>query len=199
MNSPRHPQVYKNFLKISGGIGLQEYLSFESYINFISCRRGQRLSAARFQHVENHCYFSTSGWLRTYHLTLRSREYTLDFHPPFEIVLPSTSVEKSIEKPLILESVTPSEVGYFSLDVLRDFSNASTQWSRLFSEIALIQLRKKQLREFECLTMSAFERYTSLLKNNPDIIGVIPQHQIASYIGITPVAMTRLKKTGKTS
>jgi CRP-like cAMP-binding protein len=37
------------------------------------------------------------------------------------------------------------------------------------------------------------ERYLDLLKNNPDILKRVPQHYIASYLGITSVSLSRIK------
>jgi len=37
------------------------------------------------------------------------------------------------------------------------------------------------------------ERYLSLLKDRPDLLNRIPQHQIASFLGITPVSLSRIR------
>jgi CRP-like cAMP-binding protein len=37
------------------------------------------------------------------------------------------------------------------------------------------------------------ERYLSLLKDSPDLLNRIPQHQIASFLGITPVSLSRIR------
>ncbi|HRV32669.1 MAG TPA: Crp/Fnr family transcriptional regulator, partial [Candidatus Paceibacterota bacterium] len=37
------------------------------------------------------------------------------------------------------------------------------------------------------------ERYEDLVKNYPDIIKRVPQHYIASYLGITPVSLSRIR------
>ncbi len=38
------------------------------------------------------------------------------------------------------------------------------------------------------------ERYLALLKNRPDLIERVPQHQIASYLGIKPESLSRIRK-----
>lgn len=38
------------------------------------------------------------------------------------------------------------------------------------------------------------ERYLELLKNEPHILQRVPQHYIASYLGITPVSLSRIRK-----
>jgi DNA-binding MarR family transcriptional regulator len=38
------------------------------------------------------------------------------------------------------------------------------------------------------------ERYLNLLKTRPDLIQRVPQHQIASYLGIKPESLSRIRK-----
>ncbi|MBT4730326.1 MAG: Crp/Fnr family transcriptional regulator, partial [Bacteroidetes bacterium] len=38
------------------------------------------------------------------------------------------------------------------------------------------------------------ERYLALLKNRPDVIQIAPQHQIASYLGMKPESLSRIRK-----
>ena len=40
---------------------------------------------------------------------------------------------------------------------------------------------------------SPHERYNDLLKNHPEIIKRVPQHYIASYLGITPISLSRIR------
>lgn len=44
------------------------------------------------------------------------------------------------------------------------------------------------------MTSSPEERFTDLLKNNPGLMNRVPQHQIASYLGVTPESLSRIKK-----
>jgi len=38
------------------------------------------------------------------------------------------------------------------------------------------------------------ERYLHLLKTRPELIQRVPQHQIASYLGVTPESLSRIRK-----
>ena len=44
------------------------------------------------------------------------------------------------------------------------------------------------------MTSSPEKRYLNLLKTRPDLFQRIPQHQIASYIGVTPESLSRIRK-----
>ena len=44
------------------------------------------------------------------------------------------------------------------------------------------------------MTSSPEERFADLMENNPGLLNRVPQHQIASYIGVTPESFSRIKK-----
>ena len=44
------------------------------------------------------------------------------------------------------------------------------------------------------ITSSPEERYLNLIKNRPDLLNRVPQHQIASFLGIKPESLSRLRK-----
>lgn len=51
-----------------------------------------------------------------------------------------------------------------------------------------------QRRMAGTLTLSAEERYLNLLNSSPDIASKIPQHMVASYLGVTPETLSRIRK-----
>jgi DNA-binding MarR family transcriptional regulator len=53
---------------------------------------------------------------------------------------------------------------------------------------------KKSKRELSLLIQSAQERYLNLLTEQPELLQFIPLKYIASYIGITPQALSRIRK-----
>lgn len=62
---------------------------------------------------------------------------------------------------------------------------------RILVEQAFIGLRKKT---DNLMLLDAKERYLSLLKHRPKVIRRIPQHYIASYLGIKPQSLSRIRK-----
>ncbi len=67
-------------------------------------------------------------------------------------------------------------------------------WERAGRLLTESLFMKKARREHEFLTMSAWERYQSLLREYPDLEQQVPQYHIASYLGITPVMLSRLRR-----
>jgi DNA-binding MarR family transcriptional regulator len=54
-------------------------------------------------------------------------------------------------------------------------------------------LAKQQVDFDEFKTSSPEQRYLNLLQKRPDLIQRVPQHQLASYLGITPQSLSRLR------
>ncbi len=53
---------------------------------------------------------------------------------------------------------------------------------------------KLQERMASFMTSSPEERFNDLMETNPNLINRVPQHQIASYIGVTPESLSRIRK-----
>jgi len=49
-------------------------------------------------------------------------------------------------------------------------------------------------RNLDLMTLNATESYIKLRKQIPDIDSLIPQYQIASYLSISPVQLSRIRK-----
>ena len=64
----------------------------------------------------------------------------------------------------------------------------------LFRKMAQRTLSVLQKRLFLTVSASAEERYLALLERYPSIEQLVPQYQIASYLGIMPESLSRLKK-----
>ena len=56
---------------------------------------------------------------------------------------------------------------------------------------AYIALQKRLTNMF---TLSAEEKYINLLNIYPDIMQRVPQHMVASYLGLTPETLSRVRK-----
>ena len=68
-------------------------------------------------------------------------------------------------------------------------------FERLGRKLIESLLVRKELRTRSLLQQSAKERYLSFLETYPHLVARIPQYQLASYLGITEVSLSRLKNS----
>ncbi|HRG88395.1 MAG TPA: Crp/Fnr family transcriptional regulator, partial [Chitinophagales bacterium] len=64
-------------------------------------------------------------------------------------------------------------------------------FSKAIAETAFILLQR---RASSFILDSAEERYMNMLQQRPEILERVPQHMIASYLGVTPVSLSRIRK-----
>ena len=76
-------------------------------------------------------------------------------------------------------------------DELRKLSSKYQEYIFQITSEAYIQLQRR-LTSIISLTLE--ERYKDLTANYPDIIQRVPQHMIASYMGLTPETLSRVRK-----
>lgn len=71
----------------------------------------------------------------------------------------------------------------------KDFTKLTSDRKSLVKRINVLQKRVIML-----MSSPALERYQHFVETYPDIIQRVPQRMIASYLGITPEALSRLRK-----
>jgi CRP-like cAMP-binding protein len=136
-------------------------------------------------------YFVLEGCIRTYYV-LDSEEKTTGFYTEMEALTPPCVITK-----------TPSEY-YVSCveDCILTVSNSdmeveiNSKFPKFESMCRILaeELLAKQRIDFDAFkTSSPEERYLNLMQSRPDLIQRVPQHQLASYLGIKPQSLSRLR------
>lgn len=92
-----------------------------------------------------------------------------------------------------------SHVEMIDYAALQQLADRHIQWQRAMSNAYKLYGQRKEQREMELLTLSPQERYRNFLRNYPALATVIRQRDIASYVRVTPVALSRIKSRLKAS
>lgn len=136
-------------------------------------------------------YFVLKGCLRTYYL-IDSEEKTTAFHTEMEAVTPNCVVTQSpseyfiqcVEDCILVVSDRDTEEETF-----QKFPRFESL-CRTFSEETVV----KQQMDFDRFRTSTPEqRYLYVLESRPDLIQRVPLHQLASFLGIQPQSLSRLR------
>ncbi len=154
-------------------------------------RSGQIIQARPNQKIS--AYIVVSGMVKVYGLNLKYREFIIDFYSKNEMIILFDKHQ------LHIEAIDDTNILSINLEAFENQINHSLELSIVWCEILKNMLKRKMHREYELLTMNAKQRYDNLIQLNSSVLQSVTQRQLASYLGITPVAMTRLKRNGKTS
>ncbi len=97
-----------------------------------------------------------------------------------------------------LEVLAPSDFILIPHDHLQKFYDKYRSFERLgrrLSEMLYLKLREK-LERYQVKTPE--ERYQGMLTANPQFLEMVPHYHVASYLGITPQSLSRIRKRLKT-
>ncbi|WP_242050804.1 Crp/Fnr family transcriptional regulator [Oculatella sp. FACHB-28] len=136
--------------------------------------------------------FTLSGCLRTFVLK-DAKEYTLFFHTEQHTLGDYESFQKRHPTRFSIQAVEDSEIMIFDRQVMQFFEMTpqGQKFLRLVAEDLAFLLRDKVLSLF---LDTPEERYLNLLQTEPELLQRIPQYYLASYLGIEPQSLSRLKR-----
>ncbi len=143
--------------------------------------------------ISEECYFIYKGCIRQYY-SIDAEEKTTNFYTENQSVF-------------FQESITNQTPCGFYLSCIEDCilivgneEKESALYSRFpqFANLAKLMIEESFSQQQALLTSfitdSPEQRYLNLMKNRPDLIQRVPQYQIASYIGIKPESLSRIRK-----
>lgn len=78
--------------------------------------------------------------------------------------------------------------------LVEQLADRDLAWSRMVRNALMIFAERKERRERQFLTMSAEARYRLLREEEPHLAARVPQKDLASYLGVTPVGLSRISR-----
>lgn len=140
-----------------------------------------------------HHYFVVEGLVRFYYLTPEGKELNKGFYKKNHIVGSLSAMILNEPCRFSIETLEPCLLVEIDLVGIQSNMSDSPAWQRLNLHSAQMMLIRNERREAELLTMTTKQRFQQFVRNFPDLFERIPQYHIASYLGITPVALSKYK------
>ena len=134
-----------------------------------------------------------SGTLKEYYVTRKGNEYIKTFIFPGEYTGSYYDLLTGQPSTCRIRALSDCRLAVASFAQSRLLFQKNIIWERFGRVFAEMVYLKKAKREYELLALSAEERYGSLLESQPEIENSLSQYNIASYLGITPVSLSRIR------
>ncbi len=139
-------------------------------------------------------YVLKSGLIRAYIVDEKGTEHTRTIYPPLTSSGNLGALIKNEPSNLIYECLTDCEVLECNY---QSFYNLSLKHHELsifhYKVLERIYIREES-KILDLTQLNATDRYKKLQENIPDINNLINQYHIASYLNITPVQLSRIRK-----
>ena len=148
--------------------------------------------------VSSAFYFVQSGIIRMYYL-VDGVEKTTFFYEENDFVSSYESFTRQTPAKHYLQAIQTATVAVFDIQVV----------SRIISEFPRFEVLSRMVMEKELgiyqdmiscfVTMSATQRYLNLIAHKPHLLNKIPQYDIATYLGVSPETLSRIRKKIKSN
>ncbi len=143
--------------------------------------------------------FVKKGLLKAYYITESGKEFVKSFIAEGQLIASLSALLGRGRCTFNVVALEDCEVHMVPRQQVLALQEGGVEALRGLNGVLLDLAQKKEKREYEFLCFSAEERYQSFLKEYPAIASRISQFDIAAYLGITPVALSRIKSRMKQS
>lgn len=156
----------------------------------VSCAKGDRILETG--KTERNIFFVARGIVRAF-LPIDGRDITFWIGTEGATVVSLKSYVLGASGYETVECVEPTLLYALNQNVLTDLYQQDihiANWGRKFAETELLQTEE---RFIPLLFTTAAQRYRALLEKQPHLLQRIPLEHLASYLGITPVSLSRIR------
>lgn len=144
--------------------------------------------------INKRIFFVEKGLLRQYSIDRKGKEHILNFAPENWLVSDRESSYFDAPSPYYVQALEDTTVTILDPLFLEQLAEKIPSFAQFNLKLLHHHIRELQNRVDLLLSASADERYEHFLNRYPDIIHRVPQSMIASYLGITPESLSRIRK-----
>jgi CRP-like cAMP-binding protein len=136
-------------------------------------------------------YFVLEGCIRTYYI-VDGEERTTSFYSELEALTPPCVVSRTPSE-YYISCVEDTILTVSDADLEVDMNSRFPRFETLCKVLSEELLAKERVEFDSFKTSSPEQRYLNLLRTRPDLVQRVPQHQLASFLGIKPQSLSRLR------
>jgi len=141
-----------------------------------------------------HVGYVLNGLFRIFYIDMDGKEYTKNFITQDDNVMVYNSMLKGEPSNLYIQALRDSEVFLINYNEWQKLAENQICWQIVFRKITEHAYLQKEKRESDLLFFDAETRYLNFKKEFPGLEKEIKQYHIASFLGMSPETLCRIKK-----
>ncbi|MDZ7878805.1 MAG: Crp/Fnr family transcriptional regulator [Saprospiraceae bacterium] len=186
-NSPSIKDSYRPLQLLSA----QQLALVDAFITIKNIKKGDII--LRKGEVATKAYFVRIGCLRSYTIDDKGKEHIFMFAPEGWIISDISTQMTDAPSDLFIDALEDSQVEVFDRRLSELIRAISPQINNMTTEKFIKRIAVLQKRIIMLMSATAWERYQHFMETYPSIVQRVPQRMIASYLGITPEALSKLR------
>ena len=143
--------------------------------------------------VETSAAYVVEGVLRAYYRNADGQEYNKTFFVADDFMGAFSSLVTGQPNVINIQALTPCQLILADYAALTALYDRYPDWERFARRLAELYFVYKEQREVDLVLLNADERYVRFREDYLGLEQLIPQYQIASYLGITPTQLSRIR------
>ena len=183
--------MHKALLKY-GAIPEDEWNKFTKLVRTLNLKKNEYF--VNFGEVPQRLGFISAGIFRVFYITEQGDEKIIVFRNENQFI---TAFSAFIERQPSWYAIQAIEDSTLLIVTLREYKmllDNHSCWNTSTRKVVENILIEKEKREREFLSEDATTRYLTFKQNHAQIEARIPQYYVAAYLGITPVALSRIRR-----
>ncbi len=161
---------------------------------FIDKRLGAGEFLQRGGDITTHAAFVASGCLRNYVIDAKGKEHIVQFAPETWWLADSNSLSTGAPSQYFIDAIEDSELLLIDPPSHQGLIDHVAGYGAAFRAGVQRHSAAKDQRIVGALSATAEERYLQFLATYPSIVRRVPQAMLASFLGITPETLSRIRK-----
>jgi CRP/FNR family transcriptional regulator, anaerobic regulatory protein len=138
--------------------------------------------------------FVAKGILRSYVIDNKGKEHIIQFAPENWWISDKAGLTDGTASVFFIDAIEDSEVLLIDMEGHLTLIEKLPGYAASFRTGMQKRAEAKDKRIVHSLSSTAEERYNDFLETYPSIAQRVPQHMLASYLGITPETVSRIRK-----
>lgn len=138
--------------------------------------------------------FLEKGFMRAFAYDIEGNEVTTNFYSSGEVIFEVASFFNRTKSKENIQALTDSVGWYISYEQLNSLFHSLPEFREFGRSILVKGFSELKTRMLSMITETAEERYSYLLKSNPEIFQQASLKNIASFLGITDTSLSRIRK-----
>lgn len=138
--------------------------------------------------------FIVEGLFRTFKYDIDFNEITTGFSIPGTVLISAESFNRQIVGTENIIALKDSELFTITSEKMKELYKRIPVWQTICFDVAEIKNLNLQNRLLKFQTLSARDRYNLFCTEYPELIQSVPLKYIASYLGIDPATLSRVRK-----